>query len=320
MKTIKLILSLTLISAVCAALLAFVNSVTEGPIRNIAALKANRAARAVLPPGVKAIDTRTDPADKSLVIFLGYSDDAKKNLVGYAVPGLSANGYGGDIRLTVGLTPDRKVVSYQVLAANETPGLGAKLGTPEFASQFAGQPAASLKVKKDGGTIDAITGATITSRAVCGAIADANARLDRLEGKAEATAAAKPTANEGTIIKNPARSEVALKALPKGTTAAEALPNTGKYPIHVGKNAAGEITGYAVTGSGIGKGPGGEIVQHLIIGFDARGRQLRNIPPIYVNRPDGNPQDMIRAQNAAINAAMKDAADKMAAILKASAK
>lgn len=316
-KILQLVLSLTIISAVCAALLAVVNSVTKDPIKNIATLKANNAARAVLPKGVKAIDTREDPNDKSTTIFIGYSDDAKKTLAGYAVPGLSPNGYGGDIRLMVGLTPDRKVVSYQVLAANETPGLGAKLGTPEFANQFGGKSAAGLKVKKDGGAIDAITGATITSRAVCGAIADANKRIDRLEGKGTEDPTPPPGANVGTMIRDPAKTESALKALPKGTTSATVLPNTGKkYPAFVGKDVSGKITGYAVTGTGIGNGPSGEVCLHILFSFDERGRISRTVSPIYLNRPNGNPQDMIRAQNTAFNAAMKDATEKMATILK----
>ena len=52
-----------------------------------------------------------------------------------------------------------------------------KLKTPEFADQFKGKDGTSLKVKKDGGEIEAITSATITSRAVCKAIADAQSKL-----------------------------------------------------------------------------------------------------------------------------------------------
>ena len=52
-----------------------------------------------------------------------------------------------------------------------------KLNTPEFSGQFAGKDGTHLKVVKDGGDIDAITSATITSRAVCGAIASAVAKL-----------------------------------------------------------------------------------------------------------------------------------------------
>jgi electron transport complex protein RnfG len=74
----------------------------------------------------------------------------------------------------VGFEADRKtVVCYKKLAAAETPGLGMKLTTPEFSGQFSGKDGTSLSVKKDGGEIEAITAATITSRAVCRAIGDA---------------------------------------------------------------------------------------------------------------------------------------------------
>ena len=174
---LKLLLPLTAISAVCAAVLAVVDSFTRLPIANIATLKANRAAQAVMPAGVKALVARPDPADTNVVLFVGYADDTRTKVLGYAVPGTSPNGYAGDIRLMAGLTADRAVITYRVLSANETPGLGAKLGDAAFAAQFAGKPAAALKVKKDGGAIEAITSATITSRAVCRAIADAQKKL-----------------------------------------------------------------------------------------------------------------------------------------------
>ena len=78
----------------------------------------------------------------------------------------------------VGLRADKTtVVCYKTLAAAETPGLGMKLNTPEFAGQFAGKDGSTLYVRKDGGEIDAITSATITSRAVCGAIVAATKKL-----------------------------------------------------------------------------------------------------------------------------------------------
>ena len=110
-KILQLILSLTLISAVCAAVLAIVNNATKERIANLATLKANNAARAVLPASVKAIEPVKDPADASLTAFIGYADDAKTQVAGYAVPGLTAKGYGGNIRLMVGLNPDRTVIS-----------------------------------------------------------------------------------------------------------------------------------------------------------------------------------------------------------------
>ena len=80
--------------------------------------------------------------------------------------GRCGEGYGGDIVLMVGFKKDKKtVISYKVLQASETPGLGMKLSTPEFSSQFKGKDGSVLKVRKDGGEIDAITASTITSRA-----------------------------------------------------------------------------------------------------------------------------------------------------------
>ena len=78
----------------------------------------------------------------------------------------------------VGFTPDFKIVTYKKLEAAETPGLGSNLTNPGFMKQFSGMDASTpLAVKKDGGGVDAITSATITSRAVCRAIADAQKKL-----------------------------------------------------------------------------------------------------------------------------------------------
>lgn len=148
-KILGLVLSLTIISGVCAAVLAYVDSITKEPIKATAE-KNREAAKAAVLCGQE----------------------------GYTAEGTCRDGYGGDITLMVGFKKDKKtVISYKVLAASETPGLGMKLKTPEFAGQFAGKDGSSLKVRKDGGEIEAITSATITSRAVCRAIADAQSKL-----------------------------------------------------------------------------------------------------------------------------------------------
>ena len=148
-KILGLVLSLTIISGVCAGVLAYVDSITKEPIKATAEKNREQAKKAVL---------------------CGQE--------GYTAEGTCKDGYGGDITLMVGFKTDKKtVISYKVLAASETPGLGMKLKTPEFAGQFAGKDGSSLKVKKDGGEIEAITSATITSRAVCKAIADAQSKL-----------------------------------------------------------------------------------------------------------------------------------------------
>ena len=148
-KILGLVLSLTVIAGVCAGVLAYVDSITKEPIKQTAEKNREAAKQAVL---------------------CGEE--------GYTAEGTCKDGYGGDITLMVGFKTDKKtVISYKVLAASETPGLGMKLKTPEFADQFKGKDGSSLKVKKDGGEIEAITSATITSRAVCKAIADAQSKL-----------------------------------------------------------------------------------------------------------------------------------------------
>ena len=168
-KIISLVLSLTVISGVCAAVLAYVDSITKGPIAEMKVKQEQAAVKAVLPPETATVEQTGE-------CFVG--KDASGKVVGYAAKGSDAGGYGGDVVLMVGFKADRRsVVCYKTLAAAETPGLGMKLNTPEFASQFVGKDGSALKVKKDGGEIEAITSATITSRAVCRAIADAQKKL-----------------------------------------------------------------------------------------------------------------------------------------------
>ena len=120
-KIQQLVLSLTLISAVCAAVLAIVNTATKERIASLDKLKAQAAAREVMPAEVKVINVSSAdpqaPGDDTLKAFIGYADDAKTKIIGYAVPGISTKGYGGGIRLMVGLTPDRTVIAYKKLAA-----------------------------------------------------------------------------------------------------------------------------------------------------------------------------------------------------------
>ena len=154
-KILGLVVSLTVISGVCAGVLAYVDSITREPIKATAEKVREEARKAVL---------------------CGEE--------GYTAEGRCSEGYGGDIVLMVGFKADKKtVISYKVLSANETPGLGMNLKNPEFADQFSGKEASGLRVKKDGGEIEAITSATITSRAVCKAIADAQKKLETEEQK-----------------------------------------------------------------------------------------------------------------------------------------
>lgn len=169
-KIVHLVLSLTIISAVCAAVLATVNAVTKDQIANIKTQAKLNAAKLVLPKSAKTIEDSGDG------IFTG--KDAAGKAIAYAVVGKSPKGYGGDIVLMIGFTADYTVVDYRKLEAAETPGLGSNLASPAFMKQFKGMPAANdIAVAKDGGNVEAITSATITSRAVCDAVNNAKNKL-----------------------------------------------------------------------------------------------------------------------------------------------
>lgn len=104
-----------------------------------------------------------------------YTATKDNKVIAYIIPAES-KGYGGTIKLLVAVGPDNKVIKYSILESKETPGLGDKAAQPQFADQFAGKTVDELKVNKDGGIIQAISGATITSRAVTKAVKDAVAK------------------------------------------------------------------------------------------------------------------------------------------------
>ena len=85
--------------------------------------------------------------------------------VGYAFM-TDGKGYGGKIGILVGLETNRALRGIRVISHQETPGLGAKITDTGFLDQFAGLVPAQLMLARDGGAVDAITGATISSRAV----------------------------------------------------------------------------------------------------------------------------------------------------------
>ena len=95
--------------------------------------------------------------------------------IGYIVPA-KTKGYGGEIKLLVAITPDEHVIDYKILAHNETPGLGDNAGKEPFRAKIRGKDAAHLIVTKDKNNtedVQAMTGATISSRAVTRGVKEA---------------------------------------------------------------------------------------------------------------------------------------------------
>ncbi|MFC2106367.1 RnfABCDGE type electron transport complex subunit G [Candidatus Bipolaricaulota bacterium] len=101
--------------------------------------------------------------------------------VGYAFM-TNGKGYGGKIGILVGMEMDRALRGIRIISHQETPGLGAKIINVDFLNQFAGLVPDQLVLARDGGAVDAITGATISSRAVAEGVAaglvDMSAILD----------------------------------------------------------------------------------------------------------------------------------------------
>lgn len=158
MKDWKYILRLTLvlflITAVVAGLLGFVNELTADRIAENTQKKAQEAMRQVL------------PADEYTALAVVGNDVSEVyECEGGFVIRLSVNGFGGEIDMMVGVDRNFAVTGIAIVSHGETASLGANCTRADWQSQFVGVSEAQ-SVSKDGGSIDALTGATITSRAV----------------------------------------------------------------------------------------------------------------------------------------------------------
>ena len=108
---------------------------------------------------------------------------AKKNgqPAGTAVRSYSPDGFSGNIWIIAGFLPDGTIFNVKLTEHGETPGLGSKSGEMPFIGQFINKHPVHfiLKVKKDGGSVDAVTAATISSRAFCDALSRAYSALNK---------------------------------------------------------------------------------------------------------------------------------------------
>ncbi len=174
----RLVLVLTLIAASAGLVLSVVEKATRAPIAEQRRQQTLKALKAVLP----AVDNTPDTDTVTLVIGTDkkgrdvertfYRGRQDGELAGVAFRVVAPDGYSGDIAIMAGIRPDGTVSGIEILQHAETPGLGSKITQPWFKEQFAGKSLdnATWKVKKDGGDFDQITGATISPRAVVGAL------------------------------------------------------------------------------------------------------------------------------------------------------
>jgi len=152
---------LALICIVASGLLAGVNSLTKARIIAQAKAEEEAALSEVLP---EAVNFEPIQSDGDIIYYKGCNKDNK--FVGVAFKA-SKKGYSSVIETMAGMTRDGTITAIKILSQNETPGLGAQVSEPDFTGQF--------KNKKDLNEVQAITGATISSKAV----------IDSVKNKAE---------------------------------------------------------------------------------------------------------------------------------------
>jgi electron transport complex protein RnfG len=171
---INMVLTLLLVTAISSTALGFIYELTKGPIADSKKAKKNNAIIEVVP------EFNNKPVDE--MYSIGVDGDtlrfypAKNNdkLIGTAISTFTNKGFGGNIKLMIGLLPDGKINNIVVLEHKETPGLGDKMqkSKSNFSVQFNGKNPEDFQISviKDGGDVQAITASTISSRAYCDAV------------------------------------------------------------------------------------------------------------------------------------------------------
>lgn len=170
----NMVATLFCITLVASAGVGSIYQLTAEPIAEANAAAVTEALRQVLPTFDKTSEQELTLDELPITVYTATSAGEP---VGYAVKSMTKNGFGGSITMMVGFDLKGKIHNINVLSQAETPGLGTKMAEPENAllkSVQGRNPAEmNLKVKKDGGDVDALTAATISSRAYVDAVARA---------------------------------------------------------------------------------------------------------------------------------------------------
>ena len=170
---INMVSTLFMVSAVAALALGGVYTVTKEPIALAKKKKLEAAIKTVLPnfDTLQMEKIALGDGEDSLIFYTASKD---KKIIGTAVKTYTMDGFSGKIELMVGFLEDGTINNTAVVSHKETPGLGDKMDVKKdkFPLQFMGKNPANFKleVTKDGGDVDAITAATISSRAFCDAV------------------------------------------------------------------------------------------------------------------------------------------------------
>ena len=172
---INLGVRLLIVCAISAGGLALLNAKTSPIIAEYKRMEQELARKEVMPTASGGVFVLKDSTG-DLPYYEAYSDPAGTQLVGYVFT-TAQKGYSSTVETVVGVDLQWKIAGIKVTSQQETPGLGTKSTEikygekdPWFQRQFRTKPAELIKVDKDGGDIQSITGATITSRTITDAI------------------------------------------------------------------------------------------------------------------------------------------------------
>lgn len=181
---LNMFIALFVICVVSGGVLGLVYNATKDPIAAAEAAKKTEAIKNVLPEFNELKETMVKSAmeDAEIPFYLAY--DANNNFIGAAVETFTNKGFSGNISLMVGILANGTINNISVLQHAETPGLGSKMSESSFKDQFNNKNTTSFNfnVKKDGGDVDAITAATISSRAFCDAVNRALSTFENNKG------------------------------------------------------------------------------------------------------------------------------------------
>ena len=201
---VVVLFSITLIASLCVGL---VNKITFEPIEKAKAENIQTALKNVLPE-FEASESEAMTVDELPVIV--HAAKAGDQVVGYAVETMTTKGFSGVFRLMVGFRASGEVYNINVLEHSETPGLGSKMGDEgnSLLTSFKDKNPANMKqplaVTKDGGDVQALTAATISSRAYVDAVVRAYNAVQQIKGGANVATGATSNSTEWTESEQPA--------------------------------------------------------------------------------------------------------------------
>ena len=201
---VVVLFSITLIASLCVGL---VNKITFEPIEKAKAENIQTALKNVLPE-FDASESEAMTVDELPVIV--HTAKQGEQVVGYAVETMTTKGFSGVFRLMVGFRASGEVYNINVLEHSETPGLGSKMGDEgnSLLTSFKDKNPANMKqplaVTKDGGDVQALTAATISSRAYVDAVVRAYNAVQQIKGGANVATGATSNSTEWTEDEQPA--------------------------------------------------------------------------------------------------------------------